>query len=183
MEILEERTVGPSLGADSVRQGIVAAIIGSAIVVLFMLGYYRLSGVNAAIALALNMLILLAAMSYFHSTLTLPGIAGIALTTGMAVDANVLVFERIREELRLGRTVKSAVHSGFDKAFTTIVDSNLTTLIAGICLYGYGSGPVKGFAVTLNVGIMANLLTAVFVSRSLFDTVLTLNPRIRRLSI
>ena len=183
MEILEERTVGPSLGADSVRQGIVAAIIGSAIVILFMLGYYRLSGVNATIALAMNMLILLGAMSYFHSTLTLPGIAGIVLTIGMAVDANVLVFERIREELRLGRTVKSAVHAGFDKAFTTIVDSNLTTLIAGICLYAYGSGPVKGFAVTLNVGILANLLTAVFVSRSLFDTMLTLNPRVRRLSI
>ncbi len=183
MEILEERTVGPSLGADSVRMGIVASIIGSAIVVLFMVTYYRLSGVNATLALFLNMLILLGAMAYFRSTLTLPGIAGIALTIGMAVDANVLVFERIREELRVGRSVKAAVAAGFDKAFSTIMDSNLTTLIAGICLYGYGTGPVKGFAVTLNVGILANLLTAVFVSRTIFDAVLTVIPRARRLSI
>jgi preprotein translocase subunit SecD len=183
MEILEERTVGPSLGADSIRKGIVAATIGSLIVILFMLVYYRLSGINAVIALSMNVLILLAAMAYFESTLTLPGIAGIALTIGMAVDANVLVFERIREELRLGRTVKAAIHAGFDKAITTIVDSNLTTLIAGLFLYAYGTGPVKGFAVTLNVGILANLFTAVFLSRALFDSVLALNPRIERLSI
>jgi preprotein translocase subunit SecD len=183
MEILEERTVGPSLGADSIRKGIVAATIGSLIVILFMLVYYRLSGINAVIALVMNVLILLAAMAYFESTLTLPGIAGIALTIGMAVDANVLVFERIREELRLGRTVKAAIHAGFDKAITTIVDSNLTTLIAGLFLYAYGTGPVKGFAVTLNVGILANLFTAVFLSRALFDSVLALNPRIERLSI
>jgi preprotein translocase subunit SecD len=183
MEILEERTVGPSLGADSVRQGVVASAIGSIIVVLFMLVYYRLSGVNAALALVLNLLLLLAAMAYLKSTLTLPGIAGIALTVGMAVDANVLVFERIREEIRLGRTVKAAVHAGFDKALSTIVDSNLTTLIAGLFLYAYGTGPVKGFAVTLNVGIMANLFTAVFVSRAMFDAALALNPRIQRLSI
>jgi preprotein translocase subunit SecD len=183
MDILEERTVGPSLGADSVRKGIVASIIGSVIVVLFMLTYYRLSGVNATFALSLNLLILLGAMSYFRSTLTLPGIAGIALTVGMAVDANVLVFERIREELRIGRTVKAAVHAGFDKAFTTILDSNVTTLIAGVFLYGYGTGPVRGFAVTLNVGILANLFTAIFVSRTVYDAVLTLNPRAQRLSI
>ncbi len=183
MEVLEERTVGPSLGADSVRQGIVASAIGSIIVVLFMLIYYRLSGLNATLALILNLLILLAAMAYFRSTLTLPGIAGIALTVGMAVDANVLVFERIREELRLGRTVKAAIHAGFDKALSTIVDSNLTTLIAGIFLYAYGTGPVRGFAVTLNVGILANLFTAVFVSRAIFDAALTLNPKIERLSI
>ncbi len=183
MEILEERTVGPSLGADSVRQGIVASVIGSLIVVLFMLVYYRLSGVNATLVLILNLLLLLATMAYLHSTLTLPGIAGIALTVGMAVDANVLVFERIREELRLGRTVKAAVHTGFAKALSTIVDSNLTTLIAGLFLYAYGSGPVRGFAVTLNVGILANIFTAVFASRTLFDTVLTLNPRIEKLSI
>jgi preprotein translocase subunit SecD len=183
MDILEERTVGPSLGADSIRKGIVASIIGSAIVVLFMLTYYRLSGANATFALALNLLILLGAMSYFKSTLTLPGIAGIALTVGMAVDANVLVFERIREELRIGRTVKAAVHAGFDKAFTTILDSNVTTLIAGVFLYGYGTGPVRGFAVTLNVGILANIFTAVFVSRTVYDALLTLHPRAQRLSI
>ena len=183
MEILEERTVGPSLGADSVRQGIVASVIGSAIIILFMLIYYRLTGVNAVLALVLNIMILLAAMAYVGSTLTLPGIAGIALTIGMAVDANVLVFERIREELRLGRTVKAAIHAGFDKAFGTIIDSHSTTLIAGLFLYAYGTGPVKGFAVTLNVGILANLITALFVSRALFDSVLALNPRVERLSI
>jgi preprotein translocase subunit SecD len=183
LEILEERTVGPSLGADSIRKGIVASGIGSVVVILFMLFYYRLSGINAVLALMANILILLAAMAYFESTLTLPGIAGIALTIGMAVDANVLVFERIREELRVGRTVRAAIHSGFDKAITTIVDSNLTTLIAGIFLYAYGTGPVKGFAVTLNVGILANLFTAVFMSRTLFDSLLTLNPRIEKLNI
>ncbi len=183
MEILEERTVGPSLGADSVRQGTVASIIGSIIVVLFMLIYYRLAGINAVLALFVNLLILLGAMSYFGATLTLPGIAGIALTVGMAVDANVLVFERIREELRLGRTPKAAVHSGFAKALSTIVDSNLTTLIAAFVLLNAGSGPVKGFAVTLSVGILANLFTAVFMSRVLFDAYLTLRPKLGRLSI
>jgi preprotein translocase subunit SecD len=183
MEVLEERTVGPSLGADSIRKGIVASLIGSLIVILFMLVYYRLCGINAVLALLANILIVLAAMAYFESTLTLPGIAGIALTIGMAVDANVLVFERIREELRLGRTIKAAIHAGFDRALTTIVDSNLTTLIAGLFLYAYGTGPVKGFAVTLNVGIIANLFTAVFLSRAVFDAVLALNPRVERLSI
>jgi preprotein translocase subunit SecD len=183
MEILEERTVGPSLGADSVRQGIVASIIGSVIVVLFMLVYYRMAGGNAVFALILNILILLAAMAYFKSTLTLPGIAGIALTIGMAVDANVLVFERIREELRNGRTIKAAIGAGFEKALTTIVDSNLTTLIPAFFLYAKGTGPVRGFALTLSVGILANLFTAVFVSRALFDALLTLRPRTERLSI
>ena len=183
MEILEERTVGPSLGADSIRQGVVASSIGGIIIVLFMLVYYRLAGVNASVALVLNLLILLAAMAYFHSTLTLPGIAGFALTVGMAVDANVLVFERIREELRHGRTVKAAIQAGFDRAFNTIIDSHCTTLIAGFFLYAYGTGAVKGFAVTLNVGIMANLFTALIVSRVIFDTELALNPRKETLSI
>jgi preprotein translocase subunit SecD len=183
MEILEERTVGPSLGADSIRKGVVASAIGSVIVILFMLVYYRLAGINAVAALLTNILLLLAAMAYLGSTLTLPGIAGIALTIGMGVDANVLVFERIREELRVGRTVRAAIHAGFDKAFTTIIDSNFTTLIAGLFLYAYGTGPVRGFAVTLNVGIMANLFTAVFMSRVLFDVLLSLRPRMERLSI
>jgi preprotein translocase subunit SecD len=183
MESLEERTVGPSLGADSIRKGVVASIIGSIIVVLFMVIYYRLAGVNATLALTVNLLILGGAMSYFKSTLTLPGIAGIALTVGMAVDANVLVFERIREELRVGRTPKASIHSGFDKALSTIVDSNLTTLIAALSLLHFGTGPVKGFAVTLSVGILANLFTAVFMSRTLFDGLLTLRPKIERLSI
>lgn len=183
MEILEERTVGPSLGADSVRQGAVASIIGSIIVVLFMVIYYRLAGFNATLALLMNLVILLGAMSYFRATLTLPGIAGIALTVGMAVDANVLVFERIREELRLGRTPKAAVNSGFAKALSTIIDSNLTTLIAAFVLLNAGTGPVRGFAVTLSVGILANLFTAVFMSRVLFDALLTLRPKLGRLSI
>ncbi len=183
MDILEERTVGPSLGADSIRKGLVASGIGSVIVILFMLFYYRMSGVNAVIALLTNVLILLGAMAYLGSTLTLPGIAGIALTVGMGVDANVLVFERIREELRVGRTAKAAIHAGFDKAITTIVDSNLTTLIAGLFLYAYGTGPVRGFAVTLNVGILANLFTAVFMSRTIFDALLSIRPRLARLSI
>ncbi len=183
MEVLEERTVGPSLGSDSIRQGIIGSLVGSAVVILFMLAYYRLSGVNATIALAMNLLILLGAMAYFSSTLTLPGIAGIALTVGMAVDANVLVFERVREELSMGRTAKAAIQLGFEKALSTIVDSNLTTLIGGLFLFAYGTGAVKGFAVTLNVGILANLFTAVFMSRTLFDVLLRLNPKTERLSI
>jgi preprotein translocase subunit SecD len=183
LDILEERTVGASLGVDSIRDGVTASIIGSIIVILFMLVYYRLAGLNATFVLAVNMLILLAAMASLRSTLTLPGIAGIALTVGMAVDANVLVFERIREEIRLGRTIKAAIHAGFDKALTTIIDSNLTTLIAALALLGFGTGPVKGFAVTLSVGIMANLVTAVFMSRAVFDSLLALNPRLQRLSI
>ena len=172
MELLEERTVGPSLGSDSIRQGVVASALGAILVVIFMLVYYRLSGVNANLALGLNILLLLGAMAYFKATLTLPGIAGIALTIGMAVDANVLIFERIREELRLGKTVKAAVGGGFGKAFSTIVDSNLTTLIAALFLFGYGTGPVRGFAVTLCIGILANLFAAIFFSRALFETVL-----------
>jgi len=181
--IVEERTVGPSLGADSVRQGIVGSAVGSLVVILFMLVYYRTSGGNAVFALVLNILMLLAAMAYLGSTLTLPGIAGIALTIGMAVDANVLVFERMREELRLGRTVKAAIGAGFQKALATIVDSNVTTLIPAFLLLAKGTGPVKGFGLTLFIGILANLFTAVFVSRTLFDLVLSLRPRMDRLSI
>jgi preprotein translocase subunit SecD len=183
MDILEERTVGASLGADSIRQGVIASIIGSIVVVLFMLIYYRLAGVNAAVALVLNIMILLAAMASMRSTLTLPGIAGIALTIGMAVDANVLVFERIREEVRAGRTVKAAIQAGFEKALATIIDSHITTLVAAFALLGFGTGPVKGFAVTLSVGIIANLWTALFMSRAMFDALLTLKPRMAQLSI
>jgi preprotein translocase subunit SecD len=182
MELLEERTVGPSLGSDSIRQGIVASVLGAVLVVLFMLAYYRLAGVNANLALGLNVLLLLGAMGYFHATVTLPGIAGIALTIGMAVDANVLIFERIREELRLGKTVKGAVANGFSKAFSTIVDSHVTTLIAALFLFGYGTGPVRGFAVTLCIGIVANLYTNIFVSHALFDAYLSAR-RVDTLSI
>ncbi|VAX25045.1 Protein translocase subunit SecD [hydrothermal vent metagenome] len=166
---LEERSVGPSLGHDSISRGINSIIIGGIIVFVFMLLYYRLGGVIADIALGLNIVILAGALAYFGATLTLPGIAGIILTIGMAVDANVLVFERIREEIRNGKTIRSAVDSGFGKAFLTIIDANVTTLIAALVLFQFGTGPVKGFAVTLTIGIVASLFTAIFVSRTLFS--------------
>ncbi len=165
---LEERTVGPSLGADSIRQGLIASIVGLALVVLFMLFYYRLSGVNAVIALMLNLIILLAGLALFSATLTLPGIAGVILTIGMAVDSNVLIFERIREELRAGKIVTSAVDTGFAKALVTIIDTHVTTIVSAAFLYFFGTGPIRGFAVTLVIGLLANLFTAIYVSRSMF---------------
>ena len=179
---LEERTVGPSLGRDSIRDGLRAGILGTALVVLTMLLYYHLSGVNAVMALVLNVLILFGGMGAFHSTLTLPGIAGIILTIGMAVDANVLVFERIREEMRAGRTVRSSIDHGFDRAFTSIIDTHVTTLISALFLFQFGTGPIKGFAVTLTIGLIASIFTAVFVSRWLFDLVLS-RRRVQKLSI
>jgi len=179
---IEERTVGPSLGADSIRSGLTASAIAAVFTCIFMLVYYKLSGVNALIALALNMLILFAAMSRLEAALTLPGIAGLALTVGMAVDANVLVFERIREELRAGRSVPAAVAAGFQKALSAILDSNITTIIAAFFLFQYGTGPVKGFAVTLIIGLIANMFTAVFVSRTLFEAVLS-RRTVERLSV
>ncbi|HWP84808.1 MAG TPA: protein translocase subunit SecD [Terriglobia bacterium] len=173
MRYLEERTVGPSLGADSIRAGLVASVAGLSAAIAFLVIYYKGAGINAVIALALNLLLLLAGMAYISATLTLPGIAGIALTIGMAVDANVLVFERIREELRAGKTAVSAVQTGFSKAIVTIVDSNATTIIAAFFLFLFGTGPVKGFAVTLTIGLLANLFTAVFVSRWMFDFILS----------
>jgi preprotein translocase subunit SecD len=170
---LEERTVGPSLGRDSIREGLRAGVVGSALVVLVMLLYYQLSGVNAISALVLNVLLLFGGMGLFHSTLTLPGIAGVILTIGMAVDANVLVFERIREELRAGRTVRSAIDNGFERAFTSIIDTHVTTLISAMFLFQFGTGPIKGFAVTLTIGLLASLYTSVFVSRWIFDVVLS----------
>ncbi|MGK7345939.1 MAG: protein translocase subunit SecD [Candidatus Nitrospinota bacterium M3_3B_026] len=165
---LEERSVGPSLGRDSVERGVKSIITGGVLVLVFMLVYYRFGGVVADTALLFNIVILAGALAYFGATLTLPGIAGIILTIGMAVDANVLVFERIREELRIGKTVRSAVESGFSKAFLTIIDANVTTLIAALVLFQFGTGPVKGFAVTLSLGILASLFTAIFVSRTFF---------------
>jgi preprotein translocase subunit SecD len=165
----EERTVGPSLGADSIHSGVMAAVAGLLFVMVFMLVYYKLSGVNAIISLALNLLILMAALAYFGATLTLPGIAGIILTIGMAVDSNVLVFERIREELRSGKAVVNSMKAGFDKAFATIVDTHVTTVVSCFFLFLFGTGPIRGFAVTLVVGLIANVFTAVFVSRSIFE--------------
>ena len=180
---LEERTVGASLGADSIRQGVRSAIYGVVIIVLLMLVYYRAAGINANIALFFNLLILLAVLSAFGFTLTLPGIAGIILTIGMAVDANVLIFERIREELREGKAAVAALNAGFGKAFLTIIDTNLTTIIAAAFLFLFGRGPVRGFAVTLAIGLLANLFTSVFVSRLIFDLTTWRKQKLTELSI
>lgn len=183
LRYLEERTVGPSLGADSIRQGFTASLAGLIVVILTMLFYYRGAGINATVALVLNLIILLAVMAYFGATLTLPGIAGVALTIGMAVDSNVLVFERIREELRTGKGVLSAVETGFDRAFVTIIDTHATTIISAVFLFLFGTGTVRGFAVTLTIGLLANLFTAIFVSRFIFESVLSRQARPTRLSI
>jgi preprotein translocase subunit SecD len=183
VQILEERTVGPSLGADSIRQGLRAILASAAIVFLFMLVYYRLSGLIADVALGLNLLMLLACMAAFGATLTLPGIAGIALTIGMAVDTNILIFERIREELRVGKTPRAAIDAGFSRAFRTIIDTHVTVLVTAAILYNFGTGPVKGFAVSLFVGITASLFTAVFFTRLLFDLIYGGRRRLEGVSI
>ncbi len=180
---LEERTVGPSLGADSIRHGVMAAIIGMLAVMIFMLIYYRGAGVNADLALVLNLIILLGFLGFSGATLTLPGIAGVILTVGMGVDSNVLIFERIREELRNGKTPPSAVEQGFARAWITIVDTHVTTIVSAAILFLFGTGPVKGFAVTLTFGLLANLFTAVFVSRVIFDAHLNKLQRGQALSI
>jgi preprotein translocase subunit SecD len=183
IEILEERTVGPSLGSDSIRQGEVSGIAGVAAVVVVMLFYYRRSGINATLALVLNALILIAVLSYAGATLTLPGIAGVILTIGMAVDSNVLIFERIREELRAGKAVIAAVDAGFKKAFLTIIDTHVTTIVSCAFLFLFGTVQVKGFAVTLIIGLLANVFTAVFVSRTIFDWELGMQKQQVTLSI
>ena len=180
---LSENSVGPSLGADSIHQGMVAGIAGLIAVITVMLVYYKRSGVNAVLALVLNTVILLAAISYLHAALTLPGIAGVILTIGMAVDSNVLIFERIREELRSGKSVVAAVDTGFSKAWWTIVDTHVTTVVSCAFLFLFGEGPVKGFAVTLVIGLIANIFTAVFVSRTIFDYELSGHRQLETLSI
>jgi preprotein translocase subunit SecD len=183
IKYLEERTVGPSLGADSIRSGVRASIGSLIAVMIFLVFYYRLSGINAVVALLLNLIILLAALAYFGATLTLPGIAGVVLTIGMGVDSNVLVFERIREELRAGKANASAVDVGFDRAFLTIIDTHITTLVSAAFLFLFGTGPVRGFAVTLVIGLLANLFTSIYVSRAIFDWHLTRMDRQAALSI
>jgi preprotein translocase subunit SecD len=183
IKYLEERTVGPSLGSDSIRAGVTAAVIGMLAVLVFMLVYYHAAGINADIALILNLIILLGFLGYSGATLTLPGIAGVILTVGMGVDSNVLIFERIREELRNGKTPPSAVEQGFGHAWITIVDTHVTTIVSAVILFLFGTGPVKGFAVTLSFGLFANLFTAVFVSRVIFDWLLTRKQRGEALSI
>jgi len=180
---MEERSVGASLGADSIREGIVAGLSGLLAVILVMLVYYKRSGINAVLALFLNTVILIAALSYFHAVLTLPGIAGVILTIGMAVDSNVLIFERIREELRAGKAIVSAVDAGFGKAWWTIVDTHVTTIVSCAFLFLFGTGPVRGFAVTLVIGLLANVFTAVFVSRVIFDYELSGKRQLKTLSI
>ncbi len=180
---LQESTVGPSLGNDSIREGFIAGLAGLAAVILAMLIYYKRSGVNAVLALILNAVILIACLSYFDAVLTLPGIAGVILTIGMAVDSNVLIFERIREELRSGKAVRAAVDTGFDKALVTIIDTHVTTVVSCAILFLLGSGPVKGFAVTLVIGLIANIFTAVFVSKTIFDWELFRPVPVTRLSI
>jgi preprotein translocase subunit SecD len=182
VEILEQRTVGPSLGQDSIKKGILSTLISAVLVVLFMIIYYKSSGVIADIALVLNIILTLAVLALFRATLTLPGIAGLVLSVGMAVDANILIHERIKEELRFGKTIRAAIDQGYHRAFSAIIDSNLTTFIAGILLYQFGTGPVRGFAVTLSIGILANLFTAVYITRVIFDFV-SLRPGIKKLSI
>ncbi|HLE16676.1 MAG TPA: protein translocase subunit SecD, partial [Syntrophales bacterium] len=182
VNILEERTVGPSLGQDSIDKGLWSTIIGGLFIVVFMVVYYKMSGLVANMALLLNIIIILGALAAFHATLTLPGIAGIVLTIGMAVDANVLIFERIREELRAGKTARSAIDAGYSKAFLTILDSNVTTLIAALFLFQFGTGPVKGFAVTLSIGLVASMFTAIFITRIIFDYFVW-NRKVQELSI
>jgi len=169
VNILEERTVGPSLGTDSIRKGLISMCVGGILVILFMIIYYRLPGFVANIALVLNILFVLAVMASFHATLTLPGIAGIILTVGMAVDANVLIFERIREERRTGKTPRAYIDMGYGRAFRTILDANITTLITAIVLYSFGTGPIRGFGVTLFWGVICSFFTAIFVTRTIFN--------------
>jgi preprotein translocase subunit SecD len=183
VQYLEERSIGPSLGADSIHEGLMAGIAGLLAVIVVMLVYYKRSGVNAVLALVLNTVILMAALSYFHAVLTLPGIAGVILTIGMAVDSNVLIFERIREELRSGKAVIAAVDTGFNKAWWTIVDTHVTTVVSCAFLFLFGEGPVRGFAVTLVIGLIANVFTAVFVSKTIFDYELSGHRRMEVLSI
>ncbi len=177
LQYLEERTVGPSLGADSIRAGVLASVVGLALVIIFMVFYYRGAGINAVIALLLNMIITVAALVMFDATLTLPGIAGLILTIGMTVDTNVLIFERIREEWETGKTVASAVDQGFARAFVTVIDTHVTTIVSALFLFAFGTGPIRGFAVTLVLGLLANLFSAVYVSRTIFIWLLSRKGR------
>jgi preprotein translocase subunit SecD len=183
IKYLEERTVGPSLGADSIRHGVQASVLSLLVVMIFMLFYYRMSGGNAVLALVLNLVILMAVLAAFGAVLTLPGIAGVILTIGMGVDSNVLVFERIREELRNGKSPASAVQAGFDKAFLTIIDTHVTTVVSAFFLFLFGTGPIRGFAITLTIGLIANVFTAIYVSKTIFEYHLTKMDRQAELSI
>jgi preprotein translocase subunit SecD len=182
VDIVEERTVGPSLGQDNINKGMLSFVVGFALVVVFMLFYYKMFGLIANIALVFNVVIILAVLSLLQATLTLPGIAGIVLTVGMSVDANVLIFERIREEIRNGSSPQTAIYAGYEKAFATIFDSNITTLLVAVILFAFGTGPVKGFAVTLSIGIISSMFTAITGTRMIVNWIYG-NRRIEKLSI
>ena len=181
--IIEERTVGPSLGAENIEKGFKSVLIGFVVVLVFMAIYYRAFGLVANLALAANVVLVVAVLSLFGATLTLPGIAGVVLTVGMAVDANVLIFERIREELRNGMTPQSAIRSGYEKAFSTIADANITTLIAAVVLLSFGTGPIKGFAVTLSIGILTSMFTAIMGTRAVVNLIYGGRSRLKSLAI
>ncbi|HEX8029853.1 MAG TPA: SecD/SecF family protein translocase subunit, partial [Vicinamibacterales bacterium] len=180
---LEERTIGPSLGADSIRSGVIASAVGLLLIMVFMLIYYKLSGVNAVIALLLNLIILLGLMSYMGAVMTLPGIAGFVLTMGIGVDSNVLIFERIKEELEAQRGVRASITAGFSRVFLTLVDTHTAALISAAFLFQFGTGPIRGFAVTLFLGLVSNLFTATFVSKTLFELELARKRQVTTLSI
>jgi preprotein translocase subunit SecD len=182
IDIVEERTIGPSLGQDNIDQGFTSVMVGFALVLVFMAFYYRKFGLVANVALAANLVLIVAVLSIIQATLTLPGIAGIVLTVGMAVDANVLIFERIREEMRVGSTPQASIHAGYEKAFITIMDANITTLIAAIVLFSVGSGPVRGFAVTLAIGIVTSMFTAIVGTRAIVN-IMHGRKRLKTLSI
>jgi preprotein translocase subunit SecD len=176
LSYLEERTVGPTLGADSIRAGVLASVVGLGLVVAFMLFYYRGSGINAIVALVFNLIILLGLMAYFGATMTLPGIAGFVLTMGIGVDSNVLIFERIKEEIEAGRGVRAAIDAGFSRVFLTLLDTHITALISAAFLFQFGTGPIRGFATTLTIGLLSNLFTSTFVSKTLYEMVLANRP-------
>jgi preprotein translocase subunit SecD len=176
MSYIEEEVVGPSLGADSIKSGVAASLAGLALVIVFMLGYYKLSGINAIVALVFNLIILLGMMAYLGAAMTLPGVAGFILTMGMGVDSNVLIFERIKEELAAQRGVRAAVKAGFDRVFLTLLDTHVASLIAAAFLFQFGTGPIRGFATTLSIGLLTNLFTSIFVSRTIFEMVLSRRP-------
>jgi len=183
MSYLEERTIGATLGQDSIRSGVTASLAGLTLVVLFMIVYYKLAGVNAIIAMTCNLVILLGLMAYFGATMTLPGIAGFILTMGMGVDSNVLIFERVKEELAAGRGVRAGINAAFDRVFLTLLDTHVTALIAAAFLFQFGTGPIRGFATTLTIGLLTNLFTSIFVSKTLFELALSRQPGTHRLSI
>ena len=183
VEIVREKTIGPSLGQDNIDNGFKSVLTGFVLVLIFMLIYYRMFGLVANIALSFNVVLIVAVLSLFGATLTLPGIAGIVLTVGMAVDANVLIFERIKEELRLGNTAQGSIKAGYEKALSTIADANITTFIAAIVLFAFGTGPIKGFAVTLSIGIITSMFTAIMVSRAIVNLIYGNKAKLKSLSI